>query len=95
MIYFDNSATTKINDEVLKEVLYTMNNNFANSSSLHRLGYEAEQKIINAKKGIANIIGGKESEIYFTSGGTESNNIAIFGVCDAYKKYGNKIKLLK
>ena len=91
MIYFDNSATTKINDEVLKEVLYTMNNNFANSSSLHRLGYEAEQKITSAKKSIANIIGGKESEIYFTSGGTESNNIAIFGVCNAYKKYGNKI----
>ena len=91
MIYFDNSATTKVNEEVLNEVVYTMNNNFANASSLHRLGYEVEQKIINAKKGIANIICGKEDEIYFTSGGTESNNIAILGVCDAYKKYGNKI----
>ena len=91
MIYFDNSATTKVNNEVLKEIIDTMNNNFANASSLHRLGYEAEQKIINSKKAIANIIGGKEEEIYFTSGGTESNNIAIFGVCDAYKKYGNKI----
>ncbi len=91
MIYFDNSATTKVNEEVLNEVVYTMNNNFANASSLHRLGYEVEQKIINAKKGIANIIGAKEDEIYFTSGGTESNNIAILGVCDAYKKYGNKI----
>ncbi|WP_317368583.1 cysteine desulfurase family protein [uncultured Tyzzerella sp.] len=91
MIYFDNSATTKIGDEVLKAVLDTMENNFANASSLHRLGYETEQKIISAKKGIANIIGGKEDEIYFTSGGTEANNIAIFGVCDAYKKYGNKI----
>lgn len=91
MIYFDNSATTKIDNEVLKEVIETMNNNFANASSLHRLGYEAEQKIINSKKTIANIIGAKEDEIYFTAGGTESNNIAIFGVCDAYKKYGNKI----
>lgn len=91
MIYFDNSATTKIDYEVLKEVVETMNNNFANASSLHKLGYEVEQKIINAKKGIANLIGAKEDEIYFTSGGTESNNIAILGVCDAYKKYGNKI----
>ncbi len=91
MIYFDNSATTKIDDEVLKEVVETMNNNFANASSLHKLGYEVEQKITNAKKVIANIIGAKEDEIYFTSGGTESNNIAILGVCDAYKKYGNKI----
>nr|WP_317358845.1 cysteine desulfurase family protein [uncultured Tyzzerella sp.] len=91
MIYFDNSATTKIDNEVLKEVIETMNNNFANASSLHRLGYEAEQKIVNSKKTIANIIGAKEDEIYFTAGGTESNNIAIFGACDAYKKYGNKI----
>lgn len=91
MIYFDNSATTKINEEVLKEIVSTMNNNFANASSLHRLGYESERKIIDAKKGIANIIGGNEEEIYFTSGGTESNNIAIIGVCEAYKKYGNKV----
>ena len=91
MIYFDNSATTKVYDEVLEEIVDTIKNNFANSSSLHRLGYETEQRVIKAKKYIANIINGKEDEIYFTSGGTESNNIAIFGVCDAYKKYGNKI----
>ena len=91
MIYFDNSATTKVYDEVLEEIVDAMKNNFANSSSLHRLGYETEQRVIKAKKYIANIINGKEDEIYFTSGGTESNNIAIFGVCDAYKKYGNKI----
>lgn len=91
MIYFDNSATTKVYDEVLEEIVDTIKNNFANSSSLHRLGYETEQRVIKAKKYIANIINSKEDEIYFTSGGTESNNIAIFGVCDAYKKYGNKI----
>ena len=91
MIYFDNSATTKVYDEVLEEIVDAMKNNFANSSSLHRLGYETEQRVIKAKKYIANIINGKDDEVYFTSGGTESNNIAIFGVCDAYKKYGNKI----
>ncbi|WP_250277428.1 cysteine desulfurase family protein [[Clostridium] colinum] len=91
MIYFDNSATTKVCDEVLNQIIDSIKNNFANASSLHRLGYEAEQKIIDAKKTIANIINSKEDEIYFTSGGTESNNIAILGVCEAYKKYGNKI----
>ncbi len=91
MIYFDNSATTKVCDDVLDEIINNIKNNFANSSSLHRLGYEAEQKVINSKKTLSNIVGCNEDEIYFTSGGTESNNLAIFGVCDAYKKYGNKI----
>ena len=91
MIYFDNSATTKIDEKVLEEINNTMLDSFANSSSLHRLGYKSEQKIISSKKTIANIINAKEDEIYFTSGGTESNNMAIFGVCEAYKKYGNKI----
>lgn len=91
MIYFDNSATTKIDEKVLEEINNTMLYSFANSSSLHRLGYKSEQKIISSKKTIANIINAKEDEIYFTSGGTESNNMAIFGVCEAYKKYGNKI----
>lgn len=91
MIYFDNSATTKIDEQVLNEITKTMNEKFANASSLHRLGYESEQKIISAQKYIAKVINAKETEIYFTSGGTESNNMAIFGVCDAYKKYGNKV----
>ena len=50
MIYFDNSATTKVYDEVLEEIVDAMKNNFANSSSLHRLGYETEQRVIKAKK---------------------------------------------
>lgn len=91
MIYFDNSSTTKISIDVLKDVMETLKNNFANPSSLHRLGYESEQKIIQAKKDILSIISGQEDEIYFTSGGTESNNMAIFGACNSYRKYGNKI----
>lgn len=91
MIYFDNSATTKIFDEVLDDVIDTMKNSFGNSSSLHSLGYESEQKIIKYTKILSQILRCKDDEIYFTSGGTESNNLAIFGVCDAYKKSGNKI----
>lgn len=91
MIYFDNSATTKIFDEVLEDVIDTMKNSFGNASSLHRLGYESEQKIVKYKKMLSQILRCKDNEIYFTSGGTESNNLAIFGVCDAYKKSGNKV----
>ena len=91
MIYFDNSATTKIFDEVLDDVIDTMKNSFGNASSLHRLGYESEQKIVKYKKMLSQILRCKDNEIYFTSGGTESNNLAIFGVCDAYKKSGNKV----
>lgn len=91
MIYFDNSATTKIFDEVLDDVIDTMKNSFGNASSLHRLGYESEQKIVKYTKILSQILRCKDSEIYFTSGGTESNNLAIFGVCDAYKKSGNKV----
>lgn len=91
MIYFDNSATTKIFDEVLDDVIDTMKNSFGNASSLHRLGYESEQKIVKYTKILSQILRCKENEIYFTSGGTESNNLAIFGVCDAYKKSGNKV----
>lgn len=91
MIYFDNSATTKVSEKVLEEVMICCKENFANSSSLHRLGYESEKRVIQAKKDIASIISANEDEIYFTSGATESNNMAIFGVCEAYKKRGKKI----
>lgn len=91
MIYFDNSATTRAFDEVIDIIADTMKNSFANSSALHKFGYEVEQKNLNYRKEIANILGVRENEIYFTSGGTESNNLAIFGTCEAYKKNGNKI----
>lgn len=91
MIYFDNAATTKISNEVLDSILDISKNYFANASSLHRLGFLAEQKIINSKEQIASVLSVSKEEIYFTSGGTEANNIAIFGVSNAYKKAGNKI----
>ena len=91
MIYFDNASTTKISEHILKNLDYIFKNYFANSASLHKLGYEVEQKIINVKTEIANYLNVKANEIYFTSGGTESNNLAIFGVANAYKKKGLKI----
>ena len=91
MIYFDNSATTKVSEKVLEDVILSCRENFANASALHRLGYESEQKIIQAKKDIAKLIKANEDEIYFTSGATEANNMAIIGVAEAYKKRGNKV----
>lgn len=91
MIYFDNSATTRVSEKVLEEVIICCKENFANASSLHRLGYESEKRVTQAKKDIATLINANEDEIYFTSGATESNNMAIFGICEAYKKRGKKI----
>ncbi len=91
MIYFDNAATTKPLDEVLEYVLDICKNYYANSSAMHKFGFYVEQLIKNAKKDIANIIKANEDEIYFTSGATEANNMAIIGACEAYKKRGNKI----
>ncbi len=91
MIYFDNSATTRVSEKVLEEVMICCKENFANASSLHRLGYESEKRVTQAKKDIATLINANEDEIYFTSGATESNNMAILGICEAYKKRGKKI----
>ncbi len=78
-IYLDNSATTKVRKEVLDEIIETYENNYGNPSSLHRKGLQIEKKIDEARKFSAKIINAKQDEIYFTSGGTESNNVAIFG----------------
>lgn len=78
-IYLDNSATTKIRQEVMEEIIDIYENNYGNPSSLHRKGLQIEKKIDEARKSSAKIINAKQEEIYFTSGGTESNNIAIFG----------------
>lgn len=91
MIYFDNAATTKVSEKVLEKVIFSCKENFANSSALHKLGYESEQKIEQARKDISKIIGANQNEIYFTSGATESNNMAILGSALAYKKRGNKV----
>lgn len=90
-IYFDNSATTKPYKEVCDVVYDTMLNTYGNPSSLHRLGKNAEDKMTDARRTIAKSINAKENEIYFTSGGTESDNISILGFARANKRLGNRI----
>ncbi|HAQ41918.1 MAG TPA: cysteine desulfurase NifS [Clostridiales bacterium] len=78
-VYLDNSATTKVRAEVLKQIIDVNENFYGNPSSLHRMGLQIEKRIQEARKSAAKIIKAKPEEIYFTGGGTESNNIAIMG----------------
>ena len=82
-IYLDNSATTRPYKEVAETVADVMFNAYGNPSSLHRLGVEAEALIKQSRERIAATIKADPREIFFTSGGTESNNLAIMGVCRA------------
>ncbi|MDE5853374.1 MAG: cysteine desulfurase [Oscillospiraceae bacterium] len=91
MYYFDNAATTKVLKEVADEARDCMLNLYGNPSSLHKLGLEAENKMTASRKTIADVFGCKEKEIIFTSGATESTNIAIFGAAKKGKRKGNKI----
>ncbi|RFU66153.1 cysteine desulfurase [Peribacillus saganii] len=79
MIYFDNSATTKPYREVIESFVKVSEDYFGNPSSLHGLGANAEKLLSQARKQIAGLLSVKEAEVFFTSGGTEGNNIAIKG----------------
>lgn len=91
IIYFDNSATTIIDKEVLKSMDDFNENYYANPSALHRFGYLVEEEIKKCNEEIAKIINSDSSEIIWTSGGSESNNLAIKGYIEAHKKMGNRI----
>jgi len=79
-IYLDNAATTKIDDEVLKAMLPYFDEKYGNASSVHMKGQEAKQAMEKARKIIAKSINARAHEIIFTSGGTESNNLALKGL---------------
>ena len=91
MIYFDNAATTIVNDEVLNSFNNCVKNYMGNSSSLHQEGLKASLLEKKATEQIASFFNAKEDEVYFTSGATESNNMAIKGVAFYYKNRGNHI----
>ncbi|HZK70687.1 MAG TPA: cysteine desulfurase family protein [Clostridia bacterium] len=90
-MYFDNAATTRILAEA-SECINDINNKiYGNSSSMHIMGLEAEKVIDNSRRIIAITLGSTADEVYFTSGGTESNNTAIFGYLKANLRNGNHI----
>ncbi|MEK7722789.1 MAG: cysteine desulfurase family protein [Acidobacteriota bacterium] len=90
-VYLDNSATTPIDPEVLESMLPYFTNNFGNPSSIHFFGQEARSALDKARHQVSALINARPNEITFTSGGTEANNLAIRGLLEANKKYGNKV----
>lgn len=90
-IYLDNSATTKPLDDVINKMTTVLKNNYGNPSSLHNKGLEAEKIIKSARKKIAKKLTVDPEEIYFTSGGTESNNLAIKGIAYNYQNRGKHL----
>ena len=91
MIYLDNSSTTRPSPEVIKAMAQVMEKYWGNPSSLHRLGLEAEKILKQAREIIACSLGASAEEIVFTSGGTESNNIFLKGILNAYSGRGKHI----
>ena len=89
--YFDNSATTRCYPQVAEIVVKTMTEDFGNPSAMHQKGVEAEKYVRESAKILAGLLKVNEKEIIFTSGGTESNNLALFGGADANKRSGNHI----
>lgn len=90
-IYMDNSATTPVRKEVVEEMLPYMTENFGNPSSIYEIGKISKHAIDKARKKVADALGSEENEIYFTSGGTESDNWAIKGIAFANRSKGKHI----
>ena len=89
--YFDNSATTRVFDSVKDIVVKAMTEDYGNPSAKHRKGMEAEQYVRQAAARVAKTLKVKEKEILFTSGGTESNNMALIGTAMANHRAGKHI----
>lgn len=91
MIYFDNAATTKIYDDALTSYVQVSQKFFGNPSSLHQLGVDAYQVLTKARAQVASLLSVQPEEIFFTSGGTESNNWAIKGTALEKSVFGKHI----
>lgn len=89
--YFDNAATTKVKEEVLKEMFPYFSVEYGNPSSMYSIGRSSRRAIETARKRVAELINCKPKEIYFTSCGSESDNMALKGIAYANKEKGNHI----
>lgn len=91
MHYLDNSATTMVSEKASQKAIYIMTECFGNPSSLHDFGFMAQKELTKARETVAETLSVDNKHIFFTSGGTESNNTAILGTARTLKKFGNKI----
>lgn len=89
--YLDNSATTRVSPAAAEKALYMMTENYGNPSSLHKLGINAESEVESARGAVAASLATDSKNIIFTSGGTEANNTALFGACEALRRRGNRV----
>ncbi len=90
-IYLDNAATTRVSSDVLKEMLPYFSENYANPSAIYSFAAENQKAVENARQQIAALIGADAKEIYFTAGGSESDNWALKAVAEAYSEKGKHI----
>ena len=91
MIYFDYTASTPVSEEIETSYLTALRENFANPSSVHSAGVASSRKLREARGLLGKTLGVTADEIFFTSGGTESNNTALFGAAHALKRRGKHI----
>ena len=91
MIYFDNAATTRVIPEVAEVVQKAMTETFGNPSSPYKLGLEAERLVRQARESVAAALGCRPDEVYFTSGGTEADNLAVRGTLQAKSRKGKHV----
>src|SRR5829696_1035856 len=90
-VYLDNSATTPVDPRVASAMARAVVENFGNASSVHGFGQQARAAVDRARREVAALVGAKQNEIVFTSGGTEANNLAIRGLCEAATTHGRHI----
>jgi cysteine desulfurase len=90
-VYLDNSATTPVDPRVATAMARAVTETFGNASSVHGFGQQARAAIDRARREVATLIGARQNEIVFTSGGTEANNLAIRGLCAAASAHGRHV----
>ena len=91
LIYLDNAATTKVNPKVLDAMLPYFTEKFGNPSAVYSFAAENKKAITEARESIARVLGANTEEIYFTAGGSESDNWAIKGVAHKFAKKGKHL----
>src|SRR5688572_11561442 len=90
-VYLDNSATTPVDPRVAAAMARAVTETFGNASSVHGFGQQARAAIDRARREVAALVGARQNEIVFTSGGTEANNLAIRGLCEAASAHGRHV----
>ncbi len=91
IIYLDNSSTTRPCKSAIENINRCLTDNWGNPSSLHLMGFAAETEMTNARIAVSKALRCREDEVFFTSGGTEANNIAVLGAVNAVRRRGNRI----